>query len=55
MVITQELTAVVCDGCGLEANTDSGYEFQEFTSVSHQCGYGSIHGNGKQIDIDLCQ
>tara|TARA_R110000737_G_scaffold207884_1_gene225731 strand:- start:3652 stop:3900 length:249 start_codon:yes stop_codon:yes gene_type:complete len=54
-VTTQELTTVVCDGCGLQASTDSGYEFQEFISVSHQCGFGSIHGDGKQIDIDLCQ
>jgi hypothetical protein len=54
-VTTQKISTVVCDGCGLEANADSGYEFQEFTSVSHQCGYGSIHGDGKQIDIDLCQ
>jgi hypothetical protein len=54
-VTTQELTTLVCDGCGLQASTDSDYEFQEFISVSHQCGYGSIHGDGKQIDIDLCQ
>jgi hypothetical protein len=54
-VTTQELTTLVCDGCGLKASTNSDYEFQEFISVSHQCGYGSIHGDGKQIDIDLCQ
>jgi hypothetical protein len=54
-VTTQELTTLVCDGCGLQASTNSDYEFQEFISVSHQCGYGSIHGDGKQIDIDLCQ
>ena len=54
-VTTQKVNSVVCDGCGLEANADSGYEFQEFISVSHQCGYGSIHGDGKKIDIDLCQ
>jgi len=54
-VTTQELTIVACDGCGLQASTDSGYEFQEFISISNQCGYGSIHGDGKQIEIDLCQ
>jgi hypothetical protein len=54
-VTMQELTTLVCDGCGLQASTDSDYEFQEFISVSHQCGYGSIHGDCKQIDIDLCQ
>lgn len=54
-VTTQELTAVVCDGCGLQASADSDYEFHEFISIGHHCGYGSIHGDGKQIEIDLCQ
>jgi hypothetical protein len=54
-VTTQELTSVVCDGCGLQANADGDYEFQEFISIKHHCGYGSIHGDGKQIGIDLCQ
>ncbi|MBA6294554.1 hypothetical protein [Colwellia sp. MB02u-9] len=51
-VTTQELTTVVCDGCGLQASADSDYEF---LSIAHHCGYGSIHGDGKQIEIDLCQ
>lgn len=54
-VTTQELTAVVCDGCGLQASADGDYEFHEFISIAHHCGYGSIHGDGKQIEIDLCQ
>jgi len=54
-VTTQELTAVVCDGCGLETSTDGDYEFQEFITINHHCGYGSIHGDGKKINIDLCQ
>lgn len=54
-VTTQELTAVVCDGCGLQASADGEYEFHEFISIAHHCGYGSIHGDGKQIEIDLCQ
>lgn len=53
-VTTQKLTALVCDGCGLQVNDDD-YEFYEFISVNHHCGYGSIHGDGKQIGIDLCQ
>jgi hypothetical protein len=53
-VTTQKLTALVCDGCGLQVN-DGEYEFYEFISVNHHCGYGSIHGDGKQIGIDLCQ
>jgi hypothetical protein len=54
-VTTQKLTAVVCDGCGLQASADGDYEFHEFISIKHNCGYSSIHGDGRQIDIDLCQ
>ncbi|MDO7085896.1 hypothetical protein WNY51_08365 [Pseudocolwellia sp. AS88] len=54
-VTTQEITTMVCDGCGIEAIADGDYEFHEFISISHQCGYNSIHGDCKQIDIDLCQ
>jgi hypothetical protein len=54
-VTTQELTSVVCDGCGLQASADGDYEFHEFISIKHHCGYSSIHGDGKQIGIDLCQ
>lgn len=54
-VTTQEISTVICDGCGLEANCDGDYEFHEFISISHHCGYGSIHGDGKQIKADLCQ
>lgn len=53
-VTTQKITALVCDGCGLEAKADD-YEFHEFISVNHRCGYGSIHGDGKNIEADLCQ
>jgi antitoxin CcdA len=45
----------ICDGCGLQATTDEGYEFGEFITINQQCGYGSIHGDGKQLSVDLCQ
>jgi hypothetical protein len=54
-VTTQELTAMVCDGCGLQASAGSDYDFHEFISIAHHCGYSSIHGDGKRIGIDLCQ
>jgi hypothetical protein len=54
-VTTKELTAMVCDGCGLQASAGSDYDFHEFISIAHHCGYSSIHGDGKQIGIDLCQ
>ena len=54
-VTTQALTTLVCDCCGLQASADADYEFHEFISVNQRCGYSSIHGDGKQINIDLCQ
>jgi len=54
-VIRQEVIKLICDGCGLEASADGGYEFSEFISIEHRCGYGAIHGDGKQLSIDLCQ
>jgi hypothetical protein len=53
-VTTQKITALVCDGCGLQVNAGD-YAFHEFISVNQRCGYGSIHGDGKQINTDLCQ
>ena len=54
-VIQQDVTELVCDGCGLEAYVHKGYEFSEFISIEHKCGYGTIHGDGKKLSIDLCQ
>lgn len=54
-VIQQEITELVCDGCGLEAYAHEGYEFSEFISIEHKCGYGTIHGDGNKLLIDLCQ
>jgi hypothetical protein len=53
-VTTQKITALVCDGCGLDAKADD-YDFHEFISVNQRCGYGSIHGDGNNIEADLCQ
>lgn len=43
-----------CDRCGRLAD-DSESEFFEFTSIDYKAGYGSIHGDGNQVEIDLCQ
>lgn len=48
------ISKLTCDGCGEQASP-SDSEFHEFISVSHKCGYDSIHGDGNQISIDLCQ
>ena len=46
---------MVCVGCSLQASAEGDGEFHEFISIADHCGYDSIHGDGKQIDIDLCQ
>ena len=53
-ITVKEISLLICDGCSEKASP-SDYTFHEFTSVSHSCGYGSIHGDGKQFTIDLCQ
>jgi hypothetical protein len=51
----REVIKLLCDCCGLEASVDEGYEFSEFITIEHRCGYGAIHGDGMKISIDLCQ
>jgi hypothetical protein len=53
-IIIKEVSKLVCDGCGEQA-TPSDYAFHEFISMNKRCGYGSIHGDGNQLSIDLCQ
>jgi hypothetical protein len=53
-VIIEEVSNLTCDGCGEQA-TPCDYAFHEFISVNQRCGYGSIHGDGNQLSIDLCQ
>ena len=43
-----------CDRCERVAEADE-VEFQEFTSIDHTAGYGSIFGDGMRVQIDLCQ
>ena len=52
--VVKVISELICDGCGEQASP-SDSEFHEFISVSHKCGYGSIHGDGNQFNIDLCQ
>jgi antitoxin CcdA len=54
-VMQQEVIELICDSCGLKAGVDERYEFSEFIRIEHRCGYGAIHGDGKQLSIDLCQ
>ena len=45
---------IVCDRCGKETEHNES-EFHEMTSIGFKAGYGSIFGDGSQVEIDLCQ
>ncbi|CAM8664639.1 hypothetical protein MCEMSEM18_01308 [Comamonadaceae bacterium] len=50
------IQSLICDRCGREADQDGqDCEFQEFTSIQYRAGYGSVFGDGKRIEVDLCQ
>lgn len=53
-VTIKELSKITCDSCGEQA-TPNDYTFHEFISINKRCGYGSIHGDGNQLHLDLCQ
>lgn len=44
---------LVCDRCGVGAEMDD--EYHEFTSIEYRAGYGSIFGDGNEVEVDLCQ
>ncbi len=52
--VVKVISKLICDGCGEQAIPDDS-AFQEFINVNKQCGYGSIHGDGNLLNIDLCQ
>lgn len=53
-ITIKEIIKLTCDSCGEQA-TPSDYIFHEFITINKRCGYGSIHGDGSQLNIDLCQ
>jgi hypothetical protein len=50
---TQELQSVTCDRCA--SVYTSIWELQEFFHYSTSAGYGSILGDGNDLEMDLCQ
>lgn len=48
------LSAKTCDRCKRRAEKDD-IEFQEFLTIDHRAGYGSVFGDGSQLRLDLCQ
>jgi len=55
-ISVQEPASISCDRCGSSAeNEPNNFEFEEFLSIDHACGYGSIIGDGTRLQLDLCQ
>ncbi|MBC9925395.1 hypothetical protein IT777_26630 (plasmid) [Klebsiella quasipneumoniae] len=51
---TLSLSAKTCDRCRRRAEKDN-LEFQEFLTIDHRAGYGSVFGDGSRLRLDLCQ
>ncbi len=46
-----------CDKCGFSITSDDEdfVNWQEFISITHGCGYGSVFGDCSVLKLDLCQ
>jgi hypothetical protein len=56
-VTKEECTTVsiTCDVCKTTYDCDEVFETQEFISISHDCGFGSVFGDNHHMNIDICQ
>lgn len=66
-VIQEIQDAIECDVCHekyymghIENESNRDYnkrmvEISEFVHIYHQCGYGSMFGDGKEYKLDICQ
>jgi antitoxin CcdA len=51
-----KIESMTCDKCGTEYNyEDDMFECQEFHHINFVGGYGSVFGDGDQIECDICQ
>lgn len=51
-----DIQSLICDRCSRRAERDDvDCELHEFTSIHYRAGYGSIFGDGSDIELDLCQ
>lgn len=48
-----KIKSIECDFCKKVYSNE--FEIDEFISFYHYCGYGSIFGDGNEIEIDICQ
>jgi antitoxin CcdA len=49
------IDAYTCDVCGRRATTTDTFEYQEFTTIGVHGGYGSVFGDGVELECDICQ
>ncbi|CBE68345.1 MAG: hypothetical protein F9K13_02500 [Candidatus Methylomirabilis oxygeniifera] len=47
--------ACICDRCGKSITPDSFIEWEEKQMIRFTGGYGSVFGDGTQVECDLCQ
>ena len=50
----QKIASVKCDICGKVYDADD-LEIQEFHHIDFCGGYGSVFGDGTQVNCDICQ
>ncbi|QEP43493.1 hypothetical protein D5085_10355 [Ectothiorhodospiraceae bacterium BW-2] len=55
-ITVDEVEEIVCDRCGRKTKKDDElFEFQEYLSIEHECGYGSAISDETMLFVDLCQ
>lgn len=48
-------TGFDCDRCGRQFDRENFIEWQERLDIQTTAGYGSIWGDGNQLELQLCQ
>lgn len=46
---------IICDKCQKKITPDDVIEWQEVLSYRTVGGYGSVWGDGNEVELDLCQ
>jgi hypothetical protein len=53
---TSKVVEITCDICGKVIDVEEDpFEAQEVISITHDCGYGSVFGDGNVVTLDACQ
>lgn len=51
----EEVSEIICDRCGFSCTPENVVEWQEFYPIRFTGGYGSVFGDGEEVNADLCQ